>query len=71
MTLSSHHQYIESERSIEVSEKENKTWRGMNWEAFSIIDITVVVVIVIVIVSVEFGGICGCARCLRTYSRRE
>ena len=43
----------------------------MNWEAFSIIDITVVVVIVIVIVSVEFGGICGCARCLRTYSRRE
>ena len=31
IATSRHHQYIESERSIEVSERENKTWRGMNW----------------------------------------
>jgi len=48
-----------------------KRGRDSNIEAFGIIDITVVVAIVVAIVKVEFGGVCGCARCLRTYSRRE
>jgi len=48
-----------------------KRGRDSNIEAFGIIDITVVVAIVVAIVRVEFGGVCGCARCLRTYSRRE
>ena len=48
-----------------------KRGRDSNIEAFGIIDITVVVAIVIVIVMAQFGGGCGCARCLRTYSRRE
>jgi len=48
-----------------------KRGRDSNIKGFGIIDIAVAVAIVIVIVTVEFGRVCGFARCLRTYSRPE
>ena len=48
--------------------------KGSNIQALVltvIIAVVVIVITIIVLMMVEFGGGSWCARCLRTYSRRE